>query len=99
MTFPRYLFLSYYQYTEYWWTDPILRSMDHKYDPENCTVRELTDAIFGSLAMEYFPVATPGTENEPTDVGYVSGLSESSHSCILVITMPVSATLMGGAGQ
>ena len=52
--------------------------MDHQYDPENCTVRELTDAIFGSLAMEYFPVATPGTEDEPTDVGYVSGV----HVCV-----------------
>ena len=47
------------------------RGTAHTYTPENCTVRELTNAIFGSLAVDFFPMAD-GTRDEPTDVGTVS---------------------------
>lgn len=83
MTFPRYLFLSYYWYTPYWWVAPILRSENHMYDPENCTAEELTGAIFGSLAMDYTPTAFVGSEDEPTDVGFVSGIVDLNHALIV----------------
>ena len=71
MRYPRYVFISHYWYTEYWWTFPILKGTDHTYTPQNCTVRQLTDAIRGSLAVDHFPMAN-GTGDEPTDVGTVS---------------------------
>ena len=71
MIYPRYLFISYFWYTDYWWTFPIRRETDHTYTPENCTTGQLTDAIFKSLAVNYSPLGTaPG--NESTDVGTVS---------------------------
>ena len=71
MIYPRYLFISYYWYMDYWWTFPIRMETAHTYTPQNCTVRELTDAIFKSLAVDYSPLeSAPG--NEPTDVGTVS---------------------------
>ena len=80
MIYPRYLFISYYWYPQYWWTFPILRGTPHTYTPENCTVRELTDAIFRSLAVDYFPLET-GPRNESTDVGTVSQASTKYTPC------------------
>ena len=56
---------------EYWWTFPILMEANHAYTPENCTVRQLTDAIFRSLAVDYSPLEN-APRNESTDVGTVS---------------------------
>lgn len=70
MTYPKYLFISYYQNSEFWWTDPI-RNVS-AYPPPECTALELTFAIYRSLAIDYFPVPSPAEENAPTDVGYVS---------------------------
>lgn len=41
------------------------------YDPVNCTKFELTEAVFRSLAVDYYPMPSPGEEDSPTDVGYV----------------------------
>ena len=71
MIYPRYLFISYFWYLDYWWTFPIVRGTDHTYTPENCTVIELTNAIFRSLAVDYFPLESV-SRNESTDVGTVS---------------------------
>ena len=49
----------------------MLRGTPHRYTPENCTVRELTDAIFRSLAVDYSPLESV-PRNESTDVGSVS---------------------------
>ena len=70
MIYPKYLYISYYQNSEYWWTDPI-RNVSAYPAPE-CTALELTFAIFRSLAIDYFPVPTSAEENASTDVGYVS---------------------------
>ena len=45
---------------------------NYVYTPENCSVTELTSAIFRSLAVTYLPIPTPEEEDQPTDVGYVS---------------------------
>ena len=63
MTYPRYTFISYYWYSSYWWTD-----ID---DNTNCTVQELTDAIFRSLSVDHFPSPTEEEMSQTTDVGYV----------------------------
>lgn len=70
MIYPNYLYISYYQNSEYWWTDPI-RNVSAYPAPE-CTALELTFAIFRSLAIDYFPVPSSAEENATTDVGYVS---------------------------
>ena len=70
MTFPRYLFISGYQYSEFWWTDDI-RNVS-AYPPPQCSQQELTDAIYRSLAVDYFPMPTAEEANTTTDVGYVS---------------------------
>ena len=70
MIYPNYLYISYYQNSEYWWTDPI-RNVSAYPAPER-TALELTFAIFRSLAIDYFPVPSSAEENATTDVGYVS---------------------------
>ena len=70
MIYPNYLYISYYQNSEYWWTDPI-RNVS-AYPAPVCTALELTLAIFRSLAIDYFPVPSSAEENATTDVGYVS---------------------------
>ena len=76
MVYPHYLFISYYQYSEFWWLDPIKNSSNYRI-PE-CTQQELTDAIYRSLAVDYFPMPTAEEEvNVTTNVGYVSALSLS----------------------
>ena len=78
MIYPNYLYISYYQNSEYWWTDPI-RNVS-AYPAPDCTALELTFAIFRSLAIDYFPVPSSAEENATTDVGYVS-----LNSCALVL--------------
>ena len=70
MIYPNYLYISYYQNSEYWWTDPI-RNVSAYPAPE-CKALELTFAIFRSLAIDYFPMPSSAEENATTDVGYVS---------------------------
>jgi len=65
MVYPQYLFVSLYQFSEGWWTDPI----------ESCSVDQLISAIEFSIAMDYFPEPPPSQRDTPTDVGLVSLLS------------------------
>ena len=76
MFYPHYVFISYYWFSDFWWTDPILKTSSHTYDPVNCTKLELTEAVFRSLSVDYYPMPAPGEEDVPTDVGYVSGKLE-----------------------
>ncbi len=75
MTHPRYVFLSFYWYTEFWWRDNITRG-DNRYDPEFCDQFQLMAALHRSFAPDYFTTATPEEADQPTDVGYVSLLIE-----------------------
>ena len=72
MTYPRYVFLSYYWYSEFWWRDPITRGAGYAYEPPFCTAEELERAIYRSVSPDYFPEARPEDVNVTSDVGYVS---------------------------
>ncbi len=61
--YPRYTFIGQYWWSEFWWTDP---------SGSNCSVQELTNAIFMSLAIDHFPTPSDQEMNAQTDVGYVS---------------------------
>lgn len=63
MTFPRYTFISHYWWSEFWWTDQT---------DSFCSVQQLTEAIFMSLAVDHFPTPSDEEMRAPTDVGYVS---------------------------
>ena len=71
MTFPHYLFISYYQYSQFWWINHI-QDFSATYPNLECNEQMLTDAIYRSLAVDYFPMPTAAEENATTDVGYVS---------------------------
>ena len=91
MVYPRYLFISYYQYSEFWWTDPIRNTSN--YPMPECSVQELTEAIYRSLAVDYFPMPTAEEEvNVTTDVGYVSSLSRSLSLCLSPLSLPHTHT-------
>ena len=72
MTSPRYVYLSFYWYTEFWWKDNITRGSGYTYDPMLCNPEEVAAALHRSLAPDYFPVAPPEESDAATDVGYVS---------------------------
>ena len=77
MIYPNYLYISYYQNSEYWWTDPI-RNVS-AYPAPQCTALQLTFAIFRSFAIDYFPVPSSAEENATTDVGYVSIIIKNNY--------------------
>lgn len=62
MVFPKYLFITYYWFSEGWWLD----------SRANCEVSELIAATNGSIAVDYYPEALNDERDSPTDVGYVS---------------------------
>ena len=71
MIFPHYLFISYYQYSEFWWSTSI-QNFSPSFPDLECNAEMLTDAIYRSLAVDYFPMPTAEENNTLTDVGYVS---------------------------
>ncbi len=62
MRFPRYMFISYYWFSQGWWLDPI----------DTCTVSQLRTMTNRSIALYYFPEALSSELDSPTDVGVVS---------------------------
>ena len=62
MTYPRYLYISFYFYSEGWYLSPI----------DSCTIDEMINMVNLSIAVDYYPDTLPGDEDTPTDVGYVS---------------------------
>ena len=91
MTFPRYLFISYYQYSEFWWLTPVGNFSESMPNLE-CNEETLTNAIYRSLAVDYFPMPTAEEENSTTDVGYVSARTRAhththntTHTLLLIM--------------
>ena len=81
MIFPNYLFISYYQYSEFWWIGSTVRNFSRMSPQIECGDNELTEAIYRSLAVDYFPMPTTEEENNTTDVGYVSRIVFTRDAC------------------
>jgi hypothetical protein len=62
MLFPRYLFITYFWWSEGWWLEAA----------SNCTVDEVIAATDRTIAVGYFPEALREDRDNPTDVGSVS---------------------------
>lgn len=61
MVFPRYLYITYYWWSEGWWLDE-----------SSCTEKEMIAATNRTIAIDYFPEALSENRDKPTDVGLVS---------------------------
>ena len=71
MTYPRYLFITHYWWTEGWFLDSP--------DDLDCTVDELIAMVDRSIAADHFPDPPRSEFNLTTDVTLVSVVNHYTH--------------------